>query len=70
MWHNNRYYGNYSNGRKGKHLNTLEKYHIYEVSKKNLHTNDTNIDTYNPIFEELYNTITFPPLPTPHNHSV
>jgi hypothetical protein len=48
--------------RKGKHLNTLEKYHIYEVSKKNLHMNDTNIDTYNPIFEELYN-ITFPTPP-------
>jgi hypothetical protein len=47
-------------GRKGKHLNTLQKYHIYEVSKKNLHMNDTNTDPYNPIFEELYNTITFP----------
>jgi hypothetical protein len=32
-------------GRKGKHLNTLEKYHIYKVSKNNLHMNDTNIDT-------------------------
>jgi hypothetical protein len=41
-------------GRKGKHLNTLGKYHIYKVSKKNLHMNDTNIDTYNPIFEELH----------------
>jgi hypothetical protein len=50
-------------GRKGKHLNTLEKYRIYKVSKKNLHVNDTNIDTYNPIFEELYNTITFPTPP-------
>jgi hypothetical protein len=48
--------------RKRKHLNTLEKYHIYVVSKKNLHMNDTNIDTYNPIFEELYN-ITFPTPP-------
>jgi hypothetical protein len=50
-------------GRKEKHLNTSEKYHIYEVSKKNLHMNDTNIDTYSPIFEELYNTITFLTLP-------
>jgi hypothetical protein len=50
-------------GRKGKHSNTLEKYHIYEVSKKNLHMNDTNIDTYNFIFEELYNSITFPTPP-------
>jgi hypothetical protein len=43
-------------GRKGKHLNTLERYHIYKDSKKKLHMNDTNIDTYNPIFEELYKT--------------
>jgi hypothetical protein len=44
-------------GRKGKHLNTLEKYHIYRISKDNLHMNDTYIDTYNTIFEtsdELY----------------
>jgi hypothetical protein len=49
-------------GRKGKHSNTLEKYHIYKVRKKNLHMNNTNIDTYNPIFEELHknNTITSP----------
>jgi hypothetical protein len=52
-------------GRKGKHLNTLEKYHIYKVSEKNLHMNDTNIDTYNPVFEELHknNTITSPTSP-------
>jgi hypothetical protein len=37
-------------GKKGKHLNTLEKYHIYRISKDNLHMNDT----YNPIFETLY----------------
>jgi thymidylate synthase len=41
-------------GRKGKYLNTLGKYYIYNVSKKNLHMNDTDIDTYNPIFEELH----------------
>jgi hypothetical protein len=28
-------------GRKGKHLNTLEKYYIYKISKDNLHMNDT-----------------------------
>jgi hypothetical protein len=33
-------------GKKGKHINTLEKYHIYRISKDNLHTNDT--DVYNP----------------------
>jgi hypothetical protein len=41
-------------GKKGKHLNTLEKYRIYKISKDNLHMNDTYIDTYNPIFETLY----------------
>jgi hypothetical protein len=40
-------------GKKGKHLNTLEKYHIYRTSKDNLHMNDTYIDIYNPIFETL-----------------
>jgi hypothetical protein len=32
-------------GRKGKYLNTLERYHIYEISKENLHMKDTHIDT-------------------------
>jgi hypothetical protein len=41
-------------GKKGKHLNTLEKYHIYGISKDNVQKNDTYIDTYNPIFETLY----------------
>jgi hypothetical protein len=40
-------------GRKGKHLNTLERYHIYKTSRKNLHMNDTLIDTHNPIFGAL-----------------
>jgi hypothetical protein len=40
-------------GRKGKHLNTLEKY-IYKISKEGVHMNDTNIDEYNPIFEVLH----------------
>jgi hypothetical protein len=35
--------------RKGKHLNTLEKYHIYKMSKDGLQMDDTYIDTYNPI---------------------
>jgi hypothetical protein len=41
-------------GRKGRHLNTLEKYCIYKISRKNLHMNDTHIDTYNPIFQTLH----------------
>jgi hypothetical protein len=45
-------------GGKGRYLNTLEKYHIYKISRNNLHMNDTHIDTHNPIFQtvhELYN---------------
>jgi hypothetical protein len=41
-------------GRKGRHLNTLEKYHIYKISRDNLHMNDIYIDTYNPIFQTLH----------------
>jgi hypothetical protein len=40
-------------GEKGKHLNTLEPYHIYRASGENLHMNDTYNDTRNPIFEVL-----------------
>jgi hypothetical protein len=39
--------------RKGMHLNTLEKYLIYKLSKNRLHMNDAHIDMYNPIFEAL-----------------
>jgi hypothetical protein len=45
-------------GRKGRHLNTLEKYHIYEISRNNLHMNETHIELHNPIFKtvhEIYN---------------
>jgi hypothetical protein len=27
-------------GRKGKHLNTLERYHLYKIRRENLHMND------------------------------
>jgi hypothetical protein len=40
--------------RKGKYLNTLETCHIYEISRNNLHMNDTHTDTHNPIFEALH----------------
>jgi hypothetical protein len=39
--------------KKGKHLNILEKYHTYKISKHNLHTNDTYIDTHNPLFRTM-----------------
>jgi hypothetical protein len=38
---------------KGKHLNILEKYHIYTIRKNRLHMNGIYIDIYNPIFETL-----------------
>jgi hypothetical protein len=43
---------------KGKHLNTLENYHIYKLSKDNIQMNDTNTDTHNPIFKALQETNT------------
>jgi hypothetical protein len=45
-------------GRKGRYLNTLEKYHIYEICKDNVHMNDTNIDIHNPIFQTLHRIYT------------
>jgi hypothetical protein len=39
--------------KKGKHLNTLEKYHIYKTSKEGLQMNDTYINIHNPIFEVI-----------------
>jgi hypothetical protein len=34
-------------------LNTLERFYIYDLSKKKLQMNDTYTDTYNPIFSLL-----------------
>jgi hypothetical protein len=36
-------------GRKGRHLNTLEKYHIYKISRKNLH-----IEVHNPVLQTVH----------------
>jgi hypothetical protein len=33
MWNHNGYCGYYKNRNKGKHLNTLQKYHILESAK-------------------------------------
>jgi hypothetical protein len=41
--------------RKGKHLNTLEKYHIYKISKEGIHMNGIHDETYNQIFEVINN---------------
>jgi hypothetical protein len=40
-------------GKKGKDLNILERYYIYKTSRKNLHMDDTHVDTHNPIFGAL-----------------
>jgi hypothetical protein len=41
-------------GRKGKHLNTSEKCHIYKISRNNLHMNVTHIEMHNPIFQTVH----------------
>jgi hypothetical protein len=41
-------------GRKGKHLDTLEKFHIFCSFKQNKHLNDSNLDINNPIFNTVY----------------
>jgi hypothetical protein len=45
-------------GRKGKYLNTLEKYHVNEISMDNLYMNDIYTDTHNLIFEALHEICT------------
>jgi hypothetical protein len=40
--------------RKGKHLDTLERFHIFCTFKQNKHLNDNNIDVHNPIFNAIY----------------
>jgi hypothetical protein len=39
--------------KEGKHLNPLEKYHIYKTSKDGLQMNDTYINNHNPIFKVI-----------------
>jgi hypothetical protein len=41
-------------GSKGRHINTLETYHIYKISRNNLHMNDTHMETHNPIFQTVH----------------
>jgi hypothetical protein len=56
-------------GRKGKYLNTLERYHIYEINKENLHMNDTHIDTHTLLYLKHCTRFTqnnSTPSPPPH----
>jgi precorrin-6B methylase 2 len=56
--------------KKGKHLNTLEKYHNYLSKKDNLQINETHIDTFNPILETLYELRNKKQHVQPQNHVV
>jgi hypothetical protein len=40
--------------KEGKHMNTLEKYHIHKLYKNNFHMNDSAIEPNNPIFKTLH----------------
>ena len=61
---------------KGKHLNTLEKFHIYTEALTNNHLNDQHTVNFNKIFEVIHNndtitgdntkpSLTIPPPPLP-----
>jgi hypothetical protein len=40
--------------KKGKHMNTLEKYHIHKLYANNLHMNDSAIEPNNSTFKILH----------------
>jgi hypothetical protein len=44
--------------KKGPKLNTLERFYIYDLTKKGLQMNDIFTDTHNPIFDILIKTHT------------
>jgi hypothetical protein len=44
--------------KKGPKLNTLERFHIYDMTKRGLQVNDTFTDMHNPIFDILIKTHT------------
>jgi hypothetical protein len=65
--------------KKGPKLNTSERFHIYDVTKKGLQMNDTFTDIHNPIFDILIKTHTQtttthstipPPTHTNETHSI
>jgi hypothetical protein len=45
-----KYHGSNKKARKGKFLDSLEKYHIFLASKQRTHMNEFNIDQGNSIF--------------------
>jgi hypothetical protein len=40
--------------KKGKFLNSLEKYYMFLASKQEIHMNDFGVDHNNPIYETVY----------------
>jgi hypothetical protein len=58
--------------KKGPKLNTLERFHIYDMTKRGLQMNDTFTDIHNHIFDILIKThtqITPSHQPTPIKHT-
>jgi hypothetical protein len=51
--------------RKDPLMNTLERFHVYNLSKENLQMNDTYADTYNPVFNLITNYHKIPYNPPP-----
>jgi hypothetical protein len=41
-------------GREGRHLNALERYQIYKISRNSLHMNNTHIEAHNRIFQTVH----------------
>jgi hypothetical protein len=40
-------------GKKGRALDTYERFHIYEISKQNMQLNDNFMETFNPIYDTI-----------------
>jgi hypothetical protein len=40
-------------GKKGRVLDTQERFHIYEMSKQNIQLNDNFTETFNPIYDTI-----------------
>ena len=43
-------------GKKGRTLDTYERFHIYEISKQNLQLNDNFTEMFNPIYDVIIDT--------------
>jgi hypothetical protein len=52
LWQYIKHHGNCK--RKGKYLNSIEKYHIFATCKRSLHMNDMNIDYSSSVSEIIY----------------